>query len=230
MKKKTQMAAAILIIAAAAAFVGCAGTDSAPEQAADEIIDETDESADIEAEAGDAEDVAADEAETGDAEDEAADEAEPAEDTEDEAGEGGSLFCYDTTTLDGDPVNTQDIFAGNKITMVNLWASWCGPCVGEIPELGKMSVQLEEKDCGIVGMLIDGEDPQGLSDARDILSEASADYTNVVCPESIPRELDIVGVPTTYFVDSKGNIIGEPVIGADPEAYLETVDSLLSSM
>ena len=217
MKKKTQMAAAILIIAAAAVFVGCAGTDSAPEQAADEIIDETDESTDIEAEAGDAED-------------EATDEAEPAEDTEDEAGEGGSLFCYDTTTLDGDPVNTQDIFAGNKITMVNLWASWCGPCVGEIPELGKMSVQLEEKDCGIVGMLIDGEDPQGLSDARDILSEASADYTNVVCPESIPRELDIVGVPTTYFVDSKGTIIGEPVIGADPEAYLETVDSLLSSM
>ena len=144
-------------------------------------------------------------------------------------GAGGSALCIDTVTLDGESVNTGDIFSKNKFTVVNVWASWCGPCVSEIPELGAMNGELEDKGCGIVGMLIDGDDPMGLKDAKAILSESSATYTNVVCPGTVLDALEIQTVPTTFFVDSKGNLAGETVHGVAPELYLETVNSLLST-
>ena len=144
-------------------------------------------------------------------------------------GAGGSALCIDTVTLDGESVNTGDIFSKNKFTVVNVWASWCGPCTSEIPELGVMNGELEDKGCGIVGMLIDGDDPMGLQDAKAILSESSATYTNVVCPGTVLDELEIQTVPTTFFVDSKGNLAGETVHGVAPELYLETVNSLLST-
>ena len=143
---------------------------------------------------------------------------------------GGSLLCFSGTDVNGDPVNTADEFAKNSITVVNMWASWCGPCAGEIPELDEMNKDLKTIDCAVIGFLIDGEDPVGLSDAKDILNDAGTSYLNVICPESIARELGIEAIPTTYFVDSDGNILGDPIVGAYPDEYMQTVEDLLSDM
>lgn len=143
---------------------------------------------------------------------------------------GGSKLCYSGKDVNGKQVNTADIFAQNKVTLVNLWASWCGPCAGEIPELDEINGELQKKGCGVMGILTDGEDPDGLNDALDILDDAGATYTNVICSESLLEELGIEAFPTTFFVDSSGNILGEPVIGAYPDQYRETIDKLLSDM
>ena len=216
MKKPIGILTAVLILAAAA-ISGC--SDSEPEdiqavledEEAEEPVETVEDAEEPEAD----ENAGSESAETG------------SEGTD--MGEGGSALCYDTVTLDGESVNTGDIFSKNKITVVNIWASWCGPCAGEIPELGAMNGELEDKGCGIVGMLIDGSDPVGLKDAKALLSESSATYTNVVCPGEVLDALGVQTVPTTFFVDSKGNLAGEPVYGAIPELYLETVDSLLSA-
>ena len=54
------------------------------------------------------------------------------------AEEAGALdysFNFATTDLDGNIVTSAEIYAGNKITMINFWATWCPPCVGELAEL-----------------------------------------------------------------------------------------------
>ena len=156
-------------------------------------------------------------------------EAEEAEEPEEVIG-GGSEFCFSGTDVNGNAVNTAEVFAKNKVTVVNIWASWCPPCVGEIPELDKMNKELSEKGCGVIGLLDDGEDPQGLEDAKDILQDVGATYLNMIFPYKISANVAFQAYPTTFFVDSNGTIIGEPVVGAAPDRYREMVDTLLSNM
>ena len=154
---------------------------------------------------------------------------EEAEEPEEVIG-GGSEFCFSGTDVNGNAVNTAEVFAKNKVTVINIWASWCPLCVREIPELDKMNKELSEKGCGVIGLLDDGEDPQGLEDAKDILQDVGATYLNMIFPYMISANVAFQAYPTTFFVDSNGTIIGEPVVGAGPDRYREMVDTLLSNM
>lgn len=128
--------------------------------------------------------------------------------------------------LDGNAVQTQDIFSSHKYTVVNMWATWCGPCVGEIPELAKMEEELAEKDCGLVGLVVDS-DAGSIRDAKDILSGSDAAYLNIVMTRDLDRLFSSDYIPATFFVDQSGNIVGEPIVGADPDGYLKRIESLL---
>ena len=165
--------------------------------------------------------------------------AEPAEDTEppesaeevaEEASGGGSILCFSGKDVYGNEVNTADVFAKNKITVVNIWASWCPPCAREIPELDKLNKELNGKGCAVVGLLDDGEDPRVLEDAKYILEDAQATYLNMIFPEQISVEVEFEVYPTTFFVDHNGTILGDPVVGARPDQYKKTVEKLLSNM
>ena len=83
--------------------------------------------------------------------------------------EEGYEFIAETTDLDGNTVNTADIFAENKLTMVNIWATFCGPCINEMPELEKIHQEYAEEGAGVIGLVLDvpaGND-QLLQDALD---------------------------------------------------------------
>ena len=145
-------------------------------------------------------------------------------------GQGGSVLCVSTKDVNGNPVDSADVFAKNRITVVNLWASWCGPCAREIPELDAMNEELKKQGCAVVGFLMDGEDPYGLEDAKDILDHTGVSYLNIISPATLKDDIDLQGYPTTYFVDSDGTILGDPVLGAYPDQYRQIVDKLLSDM
>ncbi len=155
-------------------------------------------------------------------------EAENTEEVENSAGSGeSSAFCFSGKDMEGNSVNTADVFAKNKVTLVNMWASWCGPCVGEIPELQKMKSELEAKGCGIMGIMLDGEDPEGLEDGLDILKDANVTYLNVIGSDSMWEDFGMDAIPTTFFVDSNGKALGDPIVGADPDEYRKRIDQLL---
>ena len=139
----------------------------------------------------------------------------------------GMVLDFETTDTEGNKVSSKDIFSKNKYTMVNIWASWCGPCIGEIPELEELNKKFEEKGCGIIGLLTDGEDEQGLADAKEILAEAGVTYLNIIDSMGLSDELQVQAVPTTIFVDSNGQIVGESVIGAMIDKYEEVMNELL---
>ena len=57
----------------------------------------------------------------------------------------GSSISFQTTDLDGNAVDSKDLFAKNKITMINIWGTYCGPCVEEMPEIEVISKEYADK-------------------------------------------------------------------------------------
>ena len=139
----------------------------------------------------------------------------------------GKRIEFETTDLDGNPVKSEDLFAGHPVTAINLWATWCGPCKEELPELETLNAELEENDCQIIGIVTDATKDRKIEKAKEILRNAGADYVNLVPFEALSEMLPQNCWPTTYFVDENGVLVGEPVDSADPDMYRETIAELL---
>ena len=139
----------------------------------------------------------------------------------------GKRIEFETTDLDGNPVKSEDLFAGHPVTAINLWATWCGPCKEELPELETLNAELEENDCQIIGIVTDATKDRKIEKAKEILKNAGTDYVNLVPFEALSEMLPQNCWPTTYFVDENGILVGEPVDSADPDMYRETIAELL---
>ena len=140
----------------------------------------------------------------------------------------GKQLVFETTDLDGNPVSSQELFSGNEVTMINIWATWCGPCRGELPDLARINSNLESIGCGIVGLLADGQDPEDLADAKQLLQDAGVNYPVVNIPEGADDMFDLSGMPVSYFVNSDGEILADPVHGAQVDAYEQAVRNILA--
>lgn len=134
--------------------------------------------------------------------------------------------------LDGKQVSAEDIFGSNELTMVNVWATFCGPCIGEMPELEVLNGRLKDKGCAIIGVVCDiygTEDTSHISDAKSIISDTGVTYLNLMPWETFDDTFPAMYVPTTYFVDRTGHIVGEEAVGArGADDYEALVDSLLN--
>ena len=152
--------------------------------------------------------------------------------TKQESSENGfpvNMPEFSTTDMDGNKV-TNDIFADYDLTVVNFWATYCNPCIDELPELAEWKKELPN-NVNLIGLLVDvdekGSDQYKL--AEKIIKETGADYQHLIATEEFDDLIsDLVGVPTTFFVDSTGKIIGEPFAGADVDAYKQTVEDYLN--
>ena len=136
---------------------------------------------------------------------------------------------FSTTDMDGNKV-TNDIFADYDLTVVNFWATYCNPCIDELPELAEWKKELPD-NVNLIGLLVNvdekGSDQYKL--AEKIIKETGADYQHLLATEEFDDLIsDLVGVPTIFFVDSTGKIIGEPFAGADVDAYKQTVEDYLN--
>ena len=147
-----------------------------------------------------------------------------------DAAEVGAGIAFETTDLDGNPVSSEDIFSGHRITMINMWATWCDPCKNELPELAKMAEDFENQGCQIIGICLDAEDEETMAEGRAILKEAGVNYLNIAPfegrEELLPNEL----YPTTYFVDENGVLLDEVISGAMVERYPQAMNKLLAGL
>ena len=121
---------------------------------------------------------------------------------------------FDSQTLEGEEV-TEEIFANADLTMVNIWGTFCGPCIAEMPDLGELSREYKDKGFQVVGMLCDVVEP-GDETALEIVGETKADYTHLIASEDLTLNAlqYISSVPTTVFVDKEGYAVGEIYSGA----------------
>lgn len=135
----------------------------------------------------------------------------------------GTKVEFTTTDLDGNPVSSADLFAQNEITMVNIWATWCGPCVGELAELQEINERLKDKDCAVIGLLADDD----LDTAKQLIAENGVTYPVVLTPDNIYDLFYFEYIPTSYFIGRDSTILAVPIVGADVTAYEITIDALL---
>lgn len=137
------------------------------------------------------------------------------------AEDGKKVPSFSTVDLDGNTV-TDDIFAEKDLTVLNVWGTYCGPCINEMPELGQWAEELPD-NVQLIGLICDGYGNEDT--AVQITEKAGANYLQLIANEDFAQFFEtIVGVPTTYFVDKNGNIVGEPIIGAYVEGYKNFVE------
>ena len=130
---------------------------------------------------------------------------------------------FEAKTLDGDTL-TQEVFSQADLTVVNLWGTFCGPCIEEMPTLGTLHEELDNVQ--FLGIVLDCTDRNGDADAaqvqvaKGIMAQADASYPCLILNYDL-MDLGMANyqyVPTTLFVDSNGDLIGSEVVGAMDEA------------
>lgn len=148
----------------------------------------------------------------------------------------GEKVKFSSKDLGGRKV-TNAVFAKNRITMVNVWATYCGPCIEEMPALGKLGESYKRKGFAIVGIPLDITDKSGnvaedkKSKCQSIVEQTGANYTHVVPTSAMLGGFlaDIDAVPTTIFVGPDGRQIGEAYVGSrSREDWKKIIDKILA--
>lgn len=149
----------------------------------------------------------------------------------------GTLSSFRGADLSGMPVD-ESLFADNQLTMINIWATFCSPCLREMPELGELSRTYEDKGVQIVGIVADGGSRGQVSQsqtelARSLVEKTGANYTHLVPTADLEsaKLSQVQAVPETIFVDREGNLVGESYVGArSGDAWAQIIDELLAEM
>ncbi len=139
---------------------------------------------------------------------------------------------FTTTDLSGKRVD-QSIFKSAKVTMVNIWGTFCPPCIQEMPDLARLNREIDNFQ--VVGFVIDAvtrsgkPSPRYVNEAMSIIMKTGAAYTHILPTRELMSTSfkDVQAVPTTFFVDSEGNIIAEYVGGRDYKGWKEIIESYL---
>ena len=149
-----------------------------------------------------------------------------------EAGE--SLGSFTTEDINGKEY-TEKLFEEADLTMVNVFATWCSPCINEIPYLAELDKNMKEKGVQVVGFVMDAvngteKNEEGIEKAKIIAKQTKAEYPFLI-PDSgylNGRIANIQAVPETFFVDKNGNIVGETYSGSRSlEEWEEIVETEL---
>ncbi len=144
----------------------------------------------------------------------------------------GILSNFESWDLYGNTVTNQ-VFKGKKLTMVNIWATYCSPCINEMPGIGEIHREYASKGFQVVGIITDLYDQQAYYTAEEIILATKATYTHMALSEDLLPAVNSLSsaVPTTIFVDENGVQVGEVYIGArDKNTWLQIVDSLLEQV
>ena len=151
------------------------------------------------------------------------------------AQKAGSKITFESVDLNGNAV-TDAIFKENKITMLNIWGTFCPPCIREMPDLAKLNEANKSNGVQVVGIPIDILDnvgkvlPKKKATADEIINATGAHYTHIVPNYGMLSTFlrSIQAVPATIFVDSKGNQIGQMYLGArSQQDWQKIIDKLL---
>lgn len=135
-----------------------------------------------------------------------------------------NLSDFTSVDLEGNPVDSS-IFQG-KYTLVNVWATFCRPCIVEMPDLQKIYENLGGDDFQVIGIISDTyvESNENMEDAKKIVEQTGVNYINVVPNDKIIEDVlkQIQFVPTSFIVDSEGNFLGEVVYGSKDYKFFES--------
>lgn len=125
--------------------------------------------------------------------------------------ENNPILSFSTVDINGNSVSLSD-FSDAKLIMLNFWEPWCGPCVGEMPDLE----ELYEKYKGSGFVIIGAYSTSGMDDeVRDVMDQCKTTYP-IVQSSSEMYEYMTEYVPTTIFMDGHGHVItSEPYIGSN---------------
>jgi|GEM_PF-861998 len=128
-------------------------------------------------------------------------------------------IVFSTVDIDGNTW-TDACFSEYRITMINLWAYWCGPCVEELPDLQKLFEDYADRGVQLLGISPEEYERDNLQ----TLQSLGITYPCLRYTEDFDSYLMTGYVPTTIFVDSQGKVIGNAYVGS--RSYADWADVL----
>lgn len=134
---------------------------------------------------------------------------------------------------------TNEMLKEHKLTMINVFATWCTPCISEIPDLEKLHQEMKDQGVSVVGVVLDTVDEEGNIDEQAVeKAKLLAERTGASYPFLIPdagalngRLKGIEAIPETFFADSDGNIVGTEYVGSHSfKEWTTIVETQLASL
>ena len=140
-------------------------------------------------------------------------------------------ISFVSTTLEGEPVDSS-IFGNADLTVINFWGSYCYPNINETATLQQLKTELVTKHPNVqfVQVVIDTPQKEEKKIALQAKQEANADFISIMTDETLANWIvqNLAGLPTTIFVNSKGQMIGEQIQGIQTlENYMTMIENAL---
>ena len=134
---------------------------------------------------------------------------------------GVSLNGFSAKDLSGNTVD-EDIFKQSKLTVLNLWGTFCSPCIDEMPDFQELSTEYDKKEVQVLGLVTDG---YNLDEANKIVDKLGLTYQNIVADEKleelIVNKFDYV--PATLFVNQEGQVLDSFIPGGTTKDDLKEI-------
>ena len=152
-----------------------------------------------------------------------ASEAQPSEE------ESAPIFItFEGTDLEGNAVS-QEVFSQSKLTMVNVWATYCNPCLREMPGLGELAAEYDQSEFQIIGIVSDVWEGEDQTLVESLVQETGAAYPHLLANDSVGQAIlsSVSAVPTTFFFDGDGAYLGGVVGSREKSDWEELSHELL---
>lgn len=133
---------------------------------------------------------------------------------------GRTIRDFTSTTLDGETVSPESL--KGKVYLLDFWATWCGPCIAELPHLRRAYKQYNEQGFEIVSISLDSEK----EDLTDFLGKNEMPWKHVYdedrdADQRLGDRFGVYGIPHTLLVGPDGTIIGGGYRGQALDAAVE---------
>jgi peroxiredoxin len=126
--------------------------------------------------------------------------------------------------LNGKQVSLSDFEA--KVVILDFWATWCGPCVVEIPHFVELYEQYKDQGFAMVGISVDRK---GASVVKSFAQKHQVNYPILMTDGQVEKAYgDITGIPTTFVIDSAGKIRRKYVGYRDKAVFEADIKALLA--
>jgi thiol-disulfide isomerase/thioredoxin len=124
--------------------------------------------------------------------------------------------------LEGKPVSLAE--AKGKVVLLNFWATWCGPCRAEIPDLVDLQKRYADK-LEIIALATQEDDADQV---RRFVLDSGINYRVAMAPDDVVREYGgIAALPTSFVIDAQGRVVQKHVGLNDPTLYERELKAML---
>lgn len=136
--------------------------------------------------------------------------------------------AFSTKAINNGNTYDNSMFSRAKVTMVNVWATTCGPCIQEMPHIQQLANNYAGRGLKVVTVLGDSETPGCINTALAIIGGIQGFNLPVLRNNSsVAAAFPAGAYPTTYFIDSNGNILKVVTTSNSYDKWCSIIDNLL---